>query len=150
MKRLAVGMALAVATALALPVAASAQAPSGAIFTTIADGTEVNTNLYDAKTDVYLNGGPQNKNAAGVPDGTYYFQVTDPSGKVLLSTDNASCRQLVVSGGRVTGASAASGSCEHSNGTFNAANGATPVQLAPFNQTPNAGDEFKAWLIDQF
>lgn len=127
----------------------SAFAFSGAIYTTDKTGTVVNQNLYPTSTDVYLNGGPQNKNAAGVPDGTYYFQVTDPSGKVLLSTDNASCRQLVVSGGRVTGASAASGSCEHSNGTFNAANGATPVQLAPFNQTPNAGDEFKAWLIAQ-
>src|SRR5262245_44664955 len=53
----------------------------GAIFTTIFDGTKVNGNPYDAKEDVYLNGGPQNQKDPGlVPDGNYYFQVTDPSG----------------------------------------------------------------------
>ena len=31
-------------------------AVSGAIFTTRADGTEVNYNIYSDKTDVYLNG----------------------------------------------------------------------------------------------
>ena len=68
---------------------------------------------------------------------------------MLLSSDNASCRQLVVSGGRVAGASPASGACKHNNGTFNPANGATPVQMAPFSKTPNAGLEYKAWLIAQ-
>jgi hypothetical protein len=32
---------------------------------------------------------------------------------------------------------------------FNAANGSTPVQLMPFNDTPNNGGEYKAWLIRQ-
>src|SRR5512132_4095786 len=68
--------------------AAIAGPVTGAIFTTIIDGTAVNHNIYDRKEDVYLNGGPQ-PNApcteAGLPDGDYYFQVTDPSGKVLLS-----------------------------------------------------------------
>src|SRR3954469_23507721 len=77
---------------------------SGAIYTTNASGTTVNGNIYDAKADVYLNGGPQNKHDAGLsPDGVYYFQVTDPSGAVLLSTDDAACRQVVVSSGRVSG-----------------------------------------------
>ena len=35
---------------------------------------------------VYINGGPQNEDTQGLPDGTYYFQVTNPSGAVLLST----------------------------------------------------------------
>jgi hypothetical protein len=120
-----------------------------AIYTTTKDATVVNANIYGATTDVYLSGGPQNTNNPGLPDGTYYFQITDPSGKVLLSTDNASCRQLVVSGGRVTGASPAAGACAHQNGTFNPDNGATPVQMAPFSPTPNAGLEYKAWLIAQ-
>ncbi|HEY5920833.1 MAG TPA: hypothetical protein VIV11_04145, partial [Kofleriaceae bacterium] len=30
----------------------------GAIFTTLADGSAVNRNIYDAKIDVYLDGGP--------------------------------------------------------------------------------------------
>src|SRR5438874_9949560 len=78
---------------------------NGAIYTTTSGGTTVNGNIYDAKADVYLNGGPQNKQDPGlVPDGVlYYFQVTDPSGAVLLSLDDISCRQVVVSGGRIIG-----------------------------------------------
>lgn len=53
---------------------------------------------------MYLNGGPQNANGPGLPEGLYYFQVTDPSGGTLLSTDNAVCRQLQVVGGAVAGA----------------------------------------------
>ena len=37
--------------------------------------------------------------AAGLDDGVYVFQVTDPSGKTLLSTDAVQCRQFTVSGG---------------------------------------------------
>jgi hypothetical protein len=107
---------------------------SGAIYTTTKDGTVVNKNIYGSTEDVYLSGGAQNLNASGLPDGTYYFQVTDPSGKTLLSTDNAVCRQLKVTGGRVDGAA---GSCAHDNGTFNPANGVLQVQLAPFSKTPN-------------
>ena len=62
--------------------------PSGAIFTTNVDGVFVNGNVYDAPDEVYLNGGPRangNCTAAGLPDGVYYFQVTDPSGRMLLS-----------------------------------------------------------------
>src|SRR6266481_6900934 len=97
-------------------------APSGAIYTTNKDATIVNANVqYAFATDVYLSGGPQNLNNPGLTDGTYYFQVTDPSGNVLLSTDNAVCRQLLVAGGRVVGSTGPA--CKHSNGTPNPANG---------------------------
>ena len=80
--------------------AASAAASPGAIWTTYPDGTIVNGNLYDAKDHVYLNGGPQNSSGGGgIPDGQYYFQVTDPSGAVLLSQDDISCRIANVVGG---------------------------------------------------
>lgn len=117
----------------------------GAIYTSIADGSQVNQNLYEIKGDVYLNGGPQNQNSAGLPNGTYYFQVTTPNG-VLLSTDPAICRQLTVSGGSISGAA---GPCPHTNGVFNPNNNSTPVQLVPFNNTTNAGGEYKVWLIRQ-
>lgn len=117
---------------------------SGAIYTSTADGSVVNQNLYDAKIDVYLNGGPQNQNAAGLPDGEYYFQVTNPSGSLLLSSDNAVERQLVVVGGVIAGNG---GIGTHANGAFNPNNGSTPVQLAPFDDTDNAGGEYKVWLI---
>ena len=119
----------------------------GAVYTTDVTATVVNENVHYAfDTDVYLSGGPQNLKAQGLPDGTYYFQVTDPSGKTLLSTDNAVCRQLEVVGGRVAGAT---GPCPHADGVFNPANGTTPVQLAPFSATPNPGGVYKAWLIAQ-
>src|SRR5438128_12010528 len=70
---------------------------AGAIYTTTSTGTKVNANLYALKSDVYLNGGPQNQNDPGiVPDGTYYFQVTNPNGDLLLSSDCAVCRQVTV------------------------------------------------------
>ena len=35
-----------------------ANPPSGAIFTTVADGSEVNSKIYPSKEAVYLDGGP--------------------------------------------------------------------------------------------
>jgi alkylated DNA nucleotide flippase Atl1 len=128
-----------------LPATAAVAAIDGAIFTTTANGTTVNGNIYALKSDVYLNGGPQNQNSNGLPDGEYYFQVTDPSGAVLLSTDPIGCRQVRVTGGRVAGASPLS-SCPHADGVFNPANRSTPVQLIPYNDTPNSGGEYKVWL----
>ena len=125
----------------------SAAGLSGAIFTTTFSGESVNENTYSNKSDVYLNGGPQNANASGLPDGTYYFQVTDPSGANLLSTDPAVCRQLIVAFGKV--AAADGPACQHPTGIPNSANGSTPVKLAPFNDTPNSGSEYKVWLIRQ-
>src|SRR5262249_17264783 len=117
---------------------------NGGIFTTNFDGTRVNGNLYPSKDAVYLTGGPQNSKPHGlVPDGTYYFQVTDPSGATLLSTDDITCRQVVVAGGRVTGVPlAVPASCTtgfHALGVPNSANGNTPVQLIPYDNTPNNG-----------
>jgi len=81
----------------------SAAPLAGAIFTTTPDGGIVNENVhYEDKRDVYLDGGPgpnAPQTAAGLPDGDYYLQVTDPSGKVLLSEDPAKCRKIRVQGG---------------------------------------------------
>ena len=127
-----------------IPLTAATDSFTGAIFTTWPDGTTVNGNIYDQGRDVYLNGGPQNRQFSGLPDGLYFFQVTDPSGATLLSTDSATCRQLQVLNGRVAGAV---GPCPHPNGAYNPANGSLPVQLWPFSPTPNAGSEYKAWLV---
>src|ERR1700676_5246872 len=78
---------------------------TGAIFTTNSTGTVVNGNQYDSPCSVYLDGGPgphAPAHAAGLPDGDYFFQVTDPSGKTLLSTDPVSNRRFTVSGGIIT------------------------------------------------
>ena len=94
----ALAAALLVSTCLAGP--AFAAAIHGALFTTDAVGT-VNVNQYPSKADVYLNGGPTNDNcaAAGLDDGVYVFQITNPSGTVLLSSDDISLREFTVSGG---------------------------------------------------
>ena len=118
----------------------------GSIFTSDAFGVTVNQNLFDNKSDVYLNGGPQNQNANGLPNGTYYYQVTNPSGSLLLSTDAARCRQLTITNGVVSGAA---GPCPHANGNLNPVNSSTPVQLIPFDNTANNGGEYKVWLIRQ-
>jgi hypothetical protein len=132
-------------TAVLLLVLLSTGSALAGVYTTNSDATIVNENThYGAPPDVYLSGGPQNMSASGLADGDYYYQVTDPSGKVLLSTDNAVCRQLTVAGGRVTGAT---GPCPHADGTANLANGVTPVQLVPFSATPNMGTVYKAWMI---
>ena len=104
---------------------ASAAGLSGKIFTTTADG-EIE-NHFSIKHAVYLSGGPVHEGAAGLPDGTYYFQVTGPSGHDLLSTDPAVCRQLIVLGGKIAGPA---GPCPHAPG-IPTSDGSTPVTSQP-------------------
>lgn len=118
---------------------------SGAIFTSDSTGEPVNLNHYPNKQAVYLNGGPgQNApdDAAGLPDGTYYFQVTDPSGRTLLSSDPIECRQFTVVGGVIQDAT---GPCPHVTGEDGEDGGAT-VQLYPYDTTPNPGGVYKVWV----
>lgn len=124
---------------------ASAQV-NGALQTTTSTGTTVNGNLYLSKDAVYISGGPQNKNDNGLAPapGFYYFQVTDPSGAVLLSLDDISCRIVYVNNsggpGVVDGIPGTDGSdatagglgnqnCYHSVGARNMSNGVLPVQV---------------------
>jgi hypothetical protein len=119
---------------------------TGAIFTTTADGTTVNANQYAEKCDVYLNGGPEQPGAAGLPEGDYYFQVTSPPAgvpEVLLSTDDVTQRQFHVdASGRISGLS---GAGDHATGE-NVRLGGVTVQLCPFADTPNPGCVYKVWV----
>jgi hypothetical protein len=139
---------LVVSLGVALPIHASA--PTGAIFTTVADGTEVNFNIYPSKEAVYLDGGPgpgAPQTAAGLDDGVYVFQVTDPSSKVLLSTDPAGCRQFTVAGGVIVNVTPSTNlGCGHVTG-LDVDHNATTVQLMPYLDTPNPGGVYKAWAI---
>src|SRR5438105_9400727 len=155
-KRISVSVAFLVLvsiTSLLVMAAKPQPALTGAIFTTLVDGSEVNFNIYSSKADVYLDGGPgpgAPQKAAGLPDGTWVFQVTDPSGKTLLSTDPAKCRQFTTSAGIITGVVAAGG-CQHATGT-DIDHGAATVQLIPYSDTPNPGGEYKVWvtLVDDY
>ncbi len=127
---------------------AGGSSPSGAIFTTTVDGTRVDANIYAAKTDVYLDGGPgatAPQKAAAVPAGDYYFEVTDPSGKVLLSLDDIECRRVHFDGGVITEVYRGPGGCLHGSGS-DANDGGLTVQLMPYADTPNAGGEYKVWV----
>jgi cysteine-rich repeat protein len=126
---------------------------SGAIFTTLVDGSRVDANIYQAKTDVYLDGGPGDgapQSAAALPDGDYYFQVTDPSGKTLLSTDDISCRRIEIENGIIVQAYATA-TCGHEMGD-DQDHDAVTVQLMPYANTPNPGGEYKVWItpVDQY
>lgn len=156
------------AVLLAVIVASQAAPPlSGAIFTTTVDGAIVNENVhYEAKEDVYLDGGPGPNapaSAAGLPAGDYYFQVTDPSGKDLLSSDHISCRKIHVNENGVIdyiyngtnytwqngqNASWVAEGCRHNQGVDldHPELGAITVQLYPYDDTPNPGGVYKVWI----
>lgn len=142
---------------------------SGAIFTTTVDGLLVNANIYEDKEDVYLDGGPGPNapaSAAGLPEGDYYFQVTDPSGQDLLSTDHISCRRVHVNAAGVidevyagTNYEWSQGEwvpvpCQHGQGVDldHSEVGAITVQLFPYDNTPNPGGVYKAWMtpVDEY
>lgn len=123
---------------------ASADAVSGAIYTSTVDGSTVNANLYDAKEDVYLNGGPPLNapcTAGGIDDDEYYFQVTSPDGKTLLSSDSVFERKFRVIGGVIAQYLGAT----HDIGSGNCP-GAISIRLIPYNDTPNNGDVYKVWI----
>jgi hypothetical protein len=135
-------LGLSLATVLGLATAAIAGPPAGALFTTLADGSRVNANIYEAKTDVYLDGGPGNGapiGAAALDAGDYYFQVTDPSGKVLLSQDGIAARTFHVNAQGIIDQVAT-----HVTG-IDQDHGALTVQLMPYANTPNNGGEYKVW-----
>ena len=149
------------------PDQASAGPMQGAIFTTTVDGEVVNENThYNKKEDVYLDGGPGPNapaNAAGLMPGDYYFQVTDPSGKYLLSEDPISCRKIRVNADGVieyyypTGTSYEwdnktkqwlIAECNHETGIDldHSYLGAITVQLMPYDDTVNKGGVYKVWV----
>jgi hypothetical protein len=143
LQRVAMGAVLVLAGA----TSAFAQLP-GAVFTTTMTGSRVNANIYQAKCSVngvWLDGGPgphAPQGAAGLPDGDYYFQVTDPSGKTLLSTDPVMNRQFQVTAGIISGLS---GSGNH-NTSVDLDHNATTVELCPYLDTPNPGGVYKVWI----
>ena len=122
-------------TILILAVGSAAAAPvSGAIFTTDAGCDGTNINIFDSKGDVYLDGGPAHPNAAGLPDGSYYVQVTEPDGTLLGSTP---APVVVVSGGEFA-------QCYRLEDILVKASDASPG----YDDTSNGGGEYKVWASE--
>ncbi|MHB0938719.1 MAG: MSCRAMM family protein [Armatimonadota bacterium] len=135
---------------------------SGAIFTTTEDGSRVNANIYPNKDAVYLDGGPgpnAPSTAAGLDPGDYYFQVTDPSGKTLLSVDPIESRKIRVNEygvidyvypalvttrykGKTYGTHETGIDRDYGWPPYNA----ITVQLMPYADTPNRGGVYKVWV----
>jgi hypothetical protein len=133
-----------VAGALVGPTAGNASATSlpSAIWTSLSDGSSVNSNIYALRTDVYLNGGPQGCTTGGdgLPNGDYYFEVTDTSASTLLSADAIKFRQVKVVGGKIDGVS---GAGNHAVGNDTSC-GTHPVQLATYGNSSNG--EYKVLI----
>ncbi|MCC8362082.1 hypothetical protein LK996_03190 [Lysobacter sp. A6] len=132
-----------VACALSSVSPANAEAINGAIYTSTLDGTTVNANQYDAKSDVYLNGGPANApgcNGGDLDAGDYYFQVTDPSGAQRLSSDEVEDRKVRVAGGVIS-----ENLGTHPVGGVGPC-GSLAIQVIPFDDTPNGGGVYKLWI----
>lgn len=111
----------------------------GAIFTTNADGSAVNANVYTSKDDVYLNGGPRHEGAAGLPDGDYYVKVTEPNGTLLgTSVNSPNATPVTVENGEFAQLYQLSAILiKVSNGS------------PGYDDTTNPGGEYKVWVSDE-
>ena len=113
-----------------------ADAPvTGAIFTTDETCTDVNVNIYDHKSDVYIDGGPEHPGSAGLPDGSYCVQVTDPSGQTILGRSDPGV--VTVVGGEFI-------ACYQLSSTVKSAS--SGFTQYGYDDTPNEGGEYKVWV----
>jgi len=135
MRRNAILAVVALAALSAAPVMATPPLP-GAVFTTDSTCTGVNLNIYGDKGDVYLDGGPAHTGAAGLADGEYYVQVTEPDGSVLgTSIGSADETPVSVSGGEFSG-------CLRLWDILVRTSDAT----IGYDDTTNPGGEYKVWV----
>ena len=141
--------------------------PPGAISTATFDGRIVDVNVgHRARRSVYLEGGPgpnASSTVAGLSAGDYYFQVTDPSGKDLLSSDHISCRKIHVGSTGVIdivypginyvkdAGELVESPCLHAEGA-DIGDSALTVKLFPYDSTSYQGRVYKAWitLVDDY
>jgi hypothetical protein len=107
----------------------------GAIFSTDSTCTDVNVNIYAVKADVYIDGGPAHPGAAGLPDGSYCVQVTDPSGATVLGRSDP---------GAVTVVDGEFVQCYQLTSILKTAS--SGFTDPGFDSTPNPGGEYKVWV----
>lgn len=137
-KALRIFVTFAVALAMAVPIlttgpGARAFMPvTGAIFTTDSTCTGVNINIFGSKDAVYLDGGPGHPGAAGLPDGSYYVQVTEPNGTQLGYSPGAA---VTVSAGEFV-------SCYQLSAILVKTSDNSPG----YDSTSNPGGEYKVWV----
>ncbi|MBV9791916.1 MAG: hypothetical protein JOZ51_27265, partial [Chloroflexi bacterium] len=132
-------MLIAIASLMFSGIAYAAPPLPGAIFTTDSSCSGVNLNIFTDKDAVYLNGGPTHLGAAGLTDGAYYVQVTEPNGTVLgTSVGSAVERPVQVVGGEFA-------LCYQLSGILIKASDAQPG----YDTTTNPGGEYKVWVSNE-
>jgi hypothetical protein len=113
-----------------------AQSGPGAVFTTDISCNGTDLNIYDSKSDVYVDGGPRHIGSAGLTPGNYYLMVTEPDGVTVLGkTLTAS---VVVD---PTGSFA---QCYQLAAIVYS--GSSTFTTLGYDDTPNQGGEFKVWV----
>jgi len=115
----------------------------GAIFTTDVNCNGTDLNIYASKADVYIDGGPAHTGAAGLPQGEYYVQVTEPNG-TLLGTSIGTTDETPV----VVNAAGEFVQCYKLQDIVRRASNPGPFPVAPdgYDDTTNPGGEYKVWV----
>ena len=109
---------------------------TGAIFTTGSSCDGTNINIFTSKSDVYVDGGPAHEGAAGLADGFYYIQVTEPGGALLgTSVGSATPTPMHVTNGEFD-------QCYQLEAVVIKASDSTPG----YDDTTNGGGEYKVWV----
>jgi hypothetical protein len=108
----------------------------GAIFTTDVSCSNTNVNIFVTKNDVFVDGGPAHTGAAGLADGVYYIQVTEPGGALLgTSVGSADPTPVHVVNGEFQ-------LCYQLAAVVIKASDSTPG----YDDTTNGGGEYKVWV----
>ena len=113
----------------------------GSVSVALHDGQPAAAVIFEEKCDAYLVAG-QEEGPPRLPDGDYFFQVTDVSGEALLSNDEVRFRQFRVADGVIEDVSRQG---SHAAGIDSASGGAT-VQLCPFADSPDSSGMYEVWV----
>lgn len=115
---------------------------AGTVTTVSAEG--VPQDAFDSLEAVFLGAGPTQEPCPAssyLSDGLYYFQVTDPTGLELLSTDVVSERAVMVRGGVI----ASYEGTTHVTGGVNAC-GSRAVSLMPYASAARCSTAYLVWM----
>lgn len=116
-------------------------AVGGSVAVALGDGRAADAAIFENKCDAYLVTGREAM-APLLPDGHYFFQVTDVSGRALLSSDAVKFRQFRVVDGVIEGVS---GQGRHTLGRDTLKGGAS-VSLCPFADSPDSSGLYQVWV----
>jgi hypothetical protein len=113
----------------------------GSISVTLQDGRPPAAVIFEDKCDAYLVVG-QEEGPLPLPEGDYFFQVTDVTGETLLSSDEVKSRQFRVADSVIKDVS---GQGNHAV-WVSSLSGAASVQLCPYADSPGSSGMYQVWV----